>query len=475
MRLNIQWSEDFKVPSSRNAMLLLNSYLHGKRQVCLSGMRSSGKTSAIWPYVLNWCCKVPGFTVIVARKEYSTLVSSTMETLNDHILKYPFYDEVNNPWTCDGGMNRPRQLIFHNGSRIRLMGLQDPEQVKGQEPSIFWHNEASREKTPKPWMLISGSQTAGRGGSWKRYGKPFSQIIADTNPDAPSSWLWKFFHPEEDSLRDDILKRRQWIDYQLTDNPAYSDDGITRNALGEEAYQDLLADHPPGIDRDRYVFGIWCAAEGAVLQNFDFRRHVIKTLPEMHGKHWTHYRGIDFGDDDPFVCLWSSLNKDNGNLITHREWRMSQTGLDEHGEAIHSNSFERKYEWSVADSAHATERRYLKKIGIPTSPSYKNIREGIRLMKKRIDNNQWYIFENLLIEKDSRLIRKGEPLSTIDEIGLLTYPLKKNGSPSDDLPDKKCSTHGIDPSRYKIAKIDRRPEDDEKASTPQYTVADLAF
>ena len=167
------------------------------------------------------------------------------------------------------------------------MGLKDPEQVKGQEPNIFWHNEASREKTPKPWILISGSQVAGRGGSWKRYGKPFSQIIADTNPDAPSHWLFKFFHDTE-GFSEDILKRREWIDYKLEDNPAYSDDGIVRNELGEEAYQDLLADHPPGIDRDRYVHGIWCAAKVQFYRistqktrDFKIARYVWRTMDSL--------------------------------------------------------------------------------------------------------------------------------------------------------------------------------------------------
>ena len=473
MPLQIEWNKKLLLPKSQNAKKLYTSYKRGKRQICLSGCRSSGKTSNIWPYVISWCAMKPGFTVIIARKEYSTLVESTMETLNEHVLAYPFYDEENNPWVCDGGMNRPRKLIFHNGSTIRLMGLRDPEQVKGQEPNIFWHNEASREKTPKPWILVSGSQTAGRGGSWMRHGRPFSQIIADTNPDAPSHWLWKFFHPEEDDLNKNIIKRREWIGFKLEDNPAYTDDGITLNSLGEEAYEDLLADHPPGIDRDRYVFGIWCAAEGSVLQNFDFRKHVISRLPDMSGKQWKHYRGIDFGDDDPFVCIWSSLNTDNGNLITHREWRMTHTGLDDHAEAIIGNSHE-EYEWTVADSADAMGRRHLRKHGIKTAPSYKDIREGVRAMKKRVDRNQWYVFRNLLIEKDHRLVRKNEPLSIIDELGSWCYPERKTGGPKDDLPDQKCETHGIDPARYKIVKLEKELESgDEKKA--EWTIADLRF
>ena len=466
-KLHIEYSPDFIVPHSANANLLWSSFINGKRQVCLSGCRSSGKTSLIWPYVLEWCCDWPGFTVLVAREEYSTIIDSTLETLNKHILKYPFSDE-RNPWRVDGGPNHPKKFIFLNGSTIKFMGLRDPEKVKGQEPDIFWHNEASRQRTPTAWTLVSGSQAGGRGGAWKRYGRPFSQLIADTNPDAPSFWLYKYFHDTE-GISQKILNRRQWIQFELTDNAAYSDDGHTLNQLGEETYEDLLADHPPGIDRDRYVFGKWVAAEGAVFSNFDFRKHVIETLPDMRGDHWTHYRGIDFGDDDPFVCLWSSLNRDNGNLITHREWRRTHTDIDTHIKAIHDNSEEGSYKWTVADSAHATERRSLHKSGIPTISSYKDIREGIRLMKKRINNNQWHIFKNLLIQRDHRLVRRNSALNILDEIGKLIYPEKKNGTLADDLPDKKCEQHGIDPARYKIAQLDRFTSTTETS----WQVADL--
>ena len=453
-RIHIEYSPDFKVPHSSNCDLLWNSFMTGKRQICLSGPRSSGKTSIAFPYILEWCCEWDGFTVLIAREEYASIVDSTLETLNKHILKYPFYDE-RNPWICDGGMNYPRRFIFPNGSSIRFMGLRDPEKIKGQEPDIFWHNEASRQLSQKPWTLVSGSQAGGRGGAWKRYGRPFSQIIADTNPDAPTHWLYKYFHDIE-GIEKHILKRRLWIDFKLTDNAAYSVDGLTLNELGEETYEDLLYDHPPGIDRDRYVFGEWVAAEGAVLNNFDFRKHVISQLPEMHGEHWTHYRGIDFGDNDPFVCLWSSLNRDNGKLVTHREWRRSQTDLEDHVEAVHQYSEEGKYEWSVADSAHRTERRFLNKHGIPTSPSFKDIKETLQLMRRRISHDQWFIFKNLLISRDPRLVRDGSALSIIDEIGKLVYPDKKNGTPADDLPSKKSERHGVDAARYKIAKLDRK-------------------
>ena len=466
-RLHIAYASNFIVPHSRNCDLLWSSFVKGKRQVCLSGPRGSGKTSLVWPYILEWCAEWAGFTVIVAREEYSSIVDSMLETLNKHVLKYPFYDP-RNPWVCDGGANYPRRLIFKNGSSIRFMGLRDPEKLKGKEPDIFWHNEASRQLSQKPWTLVSGSQSGGRGGTWKRHGRPFSQIVADTNPDAPTHWLHKYFH-DADGVDEHVLKRRLWAEFKLTDNAAYSDDGENLNTLGKEAYEDLLADHPPGIDRDRYVFGLWVAAEGAVFSNFDFRKHVITQLPELYGEHWTHYRGIDFGDDDPFVCLWSSLNRDNGVLITHREWRRTHTDIDAHAEAIHENSHESKFKWTVADSAHASERRSLHKAGIPTLSSYKDIKEGIRLMKKRINNDQWFIFKNLLIQRDHRLVRKGAALSILDEIGKLVYPEKKNGAPADDLPDKKCESHGVDTARYKIAQLDRRTS----STKVNWAVADL--
>ena len=467
----IYWNEAFQSPIfSRNLRQLYASYRTGKEFICLSGMRSCGKTTGIWPWIFYWCLAIKDFQVIIARKEYATLVNSTLKSLNKHILKYPFYDEKHNPWVLDGGMHRPREFIFQNGSRIWLMGLRDPEQLKGMEPDIFWHNEVSREYSRKGWTLLGGSQAEGRG-VWKRGDESFKQIIADTNPDAPQHWVYKYFHDKDQG---DKVKQL-WLDFQLVDNPAYSDDGVNLNKTGLKALEDLLATHPPGLDRDRYVYGKWVAAEGAVLHNFDFRKDVISELPDMSSSRWLHYRGIDFGDDDPTICLWSSLNKDNGLLISHREWRKSRTELEEHAEAIHEHSREQKYEWTVADSAHAMERRTLRKLGIATIGSPKDLKENFRLMRMRIGQGNWKIFEHGLIEKDHHLIQGERCVSILDEIGKLKYPEKKTGSPSDDLPDKKCERHAVDAAQYTIAKLDKYGDDEVEKEPIDWTPTRINF
>ena len=460
LKIPIDWNKEFKPPQhSRNLKQLYASYKTGKEFICLSGMRSCGKTTGIWPWLFYWCFAIKNFSVIIARKEYSTLVNSTMESLNKHILKHPFYDERHNPWKLDGGMHRPREFIFPNGSRIWLMGLRDPEQLKGMEPDIFWHNEASREYSRKAWTLLGGSQVEGRG-VWQRGDESFKQVIADTNPDAPQHWLYQYFHDEEQGDK----AKQLWLDFQLVDNPAYTDDGVNLNKSGLKALDDLLATHPPGLDRDRYVYGKWVAAEGAVLHNFDFRRDVITDLPDIRGEHWVHYRGIDFGDDNPTVCLWSSLNKDSGLLISHREWRMTQVDIDDHAEAIHEYSSERGYEWTVADSAHATERRHLRKRGISTVPSLKGIKNSLYLTRKRIAAGNWKIYKHLLIKEDYKLRQKDRCLNILDEIAKLRYTEKKTGSEQDDLPDKRCERHGVDAALYTISRLDR-PETSTKRDT----------
>ena len=465
-RLEVAWHPEYKVSRSRNCRRFLSTYHRGITRVCLNGGRSKGKTTIIWPYLINLCCDIPGFKVVVTRKEYSTLVNSTLESLNKHILAYPFYDDRHNPWDCVGGQNQPKRFRFRNGSSIEFMGLRDPEQLRGLEMDIWWCNEASRLETLKAWILAAGSMLEGRG-VWKRRGISFNQIIADTNPDAPTHPLYKLFHKQNEvSIDDTQANKYEWIDFQLTDNPAYSDDGITKNAAGERALAQLLSDHPEGMDRDRFVFGLWVAAEGQVLHNFNFDRDVIPYAPSMEGKHWTHYRSVDFGDDSPLVCMWSSLNRDNGCLVTHREWRRSRMELEQHADAIKRYSDEDRYEWTTADSAHPSERNTFEKHGIPTVGSPKDVKENMRLIRRRIGQGLWKVVDDLLIEKDPRLVQNNKCLNILDEIGALKYPEVKNNTPADELPDKHCERHGVDAMGYKVSLIDKpRPTPVEDWST----------
>ncbi len=363
----IRFADEFRMPISVNNRQLFTSYKRGVKFVTASGMRSCGKTSSFWVYVLFCCLSVPGLKVIISRLEYATIAESLIPTLEKHVLYYGIEDEVNNPWHLRGTKHRPEKMIFPNGSEIHFTGLLDPEKLKGKEPALFWLNEATRIKDIEPFTIVSGSQVAGRSGAWFLNGMPFSQIIMDTNPDSKGHWLWRLFHPDEDDedLQGLELSRKEWLWYQLHDNPAYTDDGINRNKLGDIAYEELLESHPPGVFRDRYVFGLWVAAEGAVYGITD--ANILTSMPDLSNCRF--FRACDWGQKHPSVCLWIAEHKITKDVYVFREWRRTHSDIDVMSNEIKAYTDE-KVQATVIDNDE-NRQKLMRKHGIPAVLAYK--------------------------------------------------------------------------------------------------------
>ena len=406
VELPIRFSEDFKMPVSQTAKRVLTSYKRGVKFLCGSGMRSCGKTTAFWIYALFLCLSIPGLKVYIGRLEYATLTESVIETLDKHILYYGIEDE-RNPWRLRGTKFRPERMIFPNSSQIIFTSLLDPQKVKGKEPSLFWINEGSRLKDIEALVTIAGSQVAGRSGAWFLKNMPFSQIIIDTNPDAKSNWLWQLFHPDEED--EDIealgldLSRKEWLSFQLLDNPAYSDNGRIRNKLGEQALSELLETHPPGVFRDRYVFGLWVAAEGAVYGITE--ANILRAFPSLDNCRF--FRACDWGMTHPSVCLWIAEHKITKDVFVFREWRKTHSDADEIPKAINAYTDE-PIETTVIDNNEARQKE-LRKHGIASVRAFKgagSVMDRVLLVNAALRRAQegkpggLYIYKDLVCNRD---------------------------------------------------------------------------
>ena len=406
MALRVRFSDQFKLPVSPTARRVLTSYKRGIKFLCGSGMRSCGKTSSFWVYVLFQCLNIPGLKVYIGRLEYSTIAESLIPTLDKHILYYGIEDE-RNPWKMRGTKFRPERMIFPNGSEIIFTSLLDPEKLKGKEPALFWINEGSRIKDIEAFSTIAGSQIAGRSGSWFLNGNPFSQIIIDTNPDAKTNWVWQLFHPDDDD--DEIaslgldLSRKEWLSFELVDNPAYSDDGLTRNKLGEQAYAELLETHPPGVFRDRYVFGLWVQAEGAVYNITE--ANILKMFPNLDNCRF--FRACDWGMNHPSVCLWIAEHKLTKDVFVFREWRKTHSDADEIPKAINAYTDE-PIQTTIIDNNEARQKE-LRKHGISSVRAWKgagSVMDRVLLVNAALRRAQedkhggLYIYKDLVCNKD---------------------------------------------------------------------------
>jgi PBSX family phage terminase large subunit len=109
------------------------------------------------------------------------------------------------------------------------------------------------------------------------------------NPDNPEHWFYKEW----------ILNREAhnalYLRFAMTDNPSLSEKTL---ALYESMY-------PSGVFHDRYILGLWVAAEGLVYPMFDKNLHTTTEIG--HGGNC--YISIDYGTANPTAMgLWRVTN-----------------------------------------------------------------------------------------------------------------------------------------------------------------------
>ena len=104
------------------------------------------------------------------------------------------------------------------------------------------------------------------------------------NPDNPQHWFytkWIQRHKERNAL---------YLHFTMKDNPSLSEKTLKR-------YEEQFA----GVFYDRYIKGLWVAAEGLVYPMFDKKKHVVYEEPSRGD--W--YISIDYGTLNPFAAeLW---------------------------------------------------------------------------------------------------------------------------------------------------------------------------
>lgn len=110
------------------------------------------------------------------------------------------------------------------------------------------------------------------------------------NPGNPQHWFktgWIDRAKEHNAL---------YLHFEMTDNPS----------LPQEVLDRYMTMYPSGVFRDRYIRGLWVAAEGLVYPMFDPKIHVVDDIPPKRGK---YYISCDYGTVNPCAMgLWQVYN-----------------------------------------------------------------------------------------------------------------------------------------------------------------------
>lgn len=130
---------------------------------------------------------------------------------------------------------------------------------------------------------------------------PGAKAFFTTNPDSPTHWL------KRDYLdRSDELDMTVWH-FTLDDNPFL-----------DPAYVAAVKAEFSGVWRQRFIDGLWVAAEGAVYDGLSVEpggRHVVSAAPECD----RYVLAIDYGTSNPFTALLIGVGRDE-RLYVVREW-----------------------------------------------------------------------------------------------------------------------------------------------------------
>jgi PBSX family phage terminase large subunit len=215
-------------------------------------------------------------------------------------------------------------------------------------------------------------------------------------------------------------------------------------------YESQRAHWPEDMVEVRTI-GKFTSLQGAVFKEFRRHIHVIDwdqfhaiTKKRFIPRDWKKLRGIDFGFNNPFCCLWVAKDHDGVYYVYDEHYR-GQAALADHAADIQRRDWDDSQPWygnTYAD--HDKQDQFeLRKLGIPTVSARKSINPGVELLRSLMlvgKNNKPKLYilkncENLI--KEIPGYRWAERRST---------PNSK--SPKDEPVD--VDNHAIDALRYAI-------------------------
>ena len=369
----------------------------------------------------------------------SVLDQFTLEILPYHI------DDPRSPCRSYGGEN-PKFYVWANGGLTYIFGMQEAVSLLGARFDAGFVCQAE-QLTIEDWEFLS--HRTGRAGNWLDHNnRPRGQIWADCNPDSAGHWI-----PQR--VADGKLTL---FEAKFKDNIMFFRDGDW-TPHGEARVQHLR-ETITGPRALRLIEGKWASAEGAIFPEFHEKQHVIDELPPGI-ESWPVYMGIDYGHSDPTVCAWIAHNPATDEMICFKEWRMSNTLIEDHIEAIHKHSEGLNVTLRVSD--HDSQMNHqLKAAGLGTRNASKeagSVLRGLDLIRKRLHRGTLKFFRRMLVKEDPLIKQRNEPRDGIVEFGLYKHKPKSKhvgDSKKDDLPDTGQSDHFIDAVRYVIDRIDTR-------------------
>ncbi|UCE38602.1 MAG: hypothetical protein JSW00_05065, partial [Thermoplasmata archaeon] len=334
------------------------------------------------------------------------------------------------------------------------------EKIKSYLPAsqiydINWHNKNA--EIPSELRLVNGNKIefkAGEQGRKAFEGRAIDAYYQDEQIKSDSEGIWQEVQArlmDKNGFSAHSMTPiipQAWLEERIeglpdTDDVFYADLNDNRKSRGgyvDDKEIDLMISQWPIEVQETRIKGYFAAFAGAVYKTFSRKTHVIE--PFEIPKDWPRYRAIDWGFNNPFVCLWLARDPDRRWYVYAEHYQARET-LAHHAERIKQISGNEKYRTTWADW-DAQDRFEFEKLGIPTIPAKKDIHLGIEAVQTALKvqddgKPRLFIFKNCT--------------HTIKEMTGLKW---SEGTESKDAKDKplEVNDHTCDCVRYAIYGIE---------------------
>lgn len=243
------------------------------------------------------------------------------------------------------------------------------------------------------------------------------------NPGNPNHWFktgWIDQRKERNAL---------YLRFAMTDNPALSGKTLER-------YQSMYS----GVFYDRYIRGLWRAAEGVVYDCFDVERHTARALPETGGD---CYVSVDYGTQNPTVFLLWQREKPARRWVCLREYyysgrdRRRQKTDGDYADDLENFLAGVRPRAVVVDPSAASFIAELRRRGYAVQKADNAVLDGIRTVAELL--------------KGGGLLFSAECKNTIEEFQSYAWD-EKAAAAGEDRPIK-ANDHCMDAMRYFVTTV----------------------
>jgi phage terminase large subunit len=309
-------------------------------------------------------------------------------------------------------MSGPIVLEFPWGSSLEGKSAEHPESLLGEGLDWLIFDECAKCK-PSVWEQYLRPTLTDREG-W---------ALFITTPNG-YNWvydLWKRGN-DPDSPEWESFKSPSW------ENPYLSQQDIeeARRTMSESVFmQEYGAD--------------FTLSSGQVYKEFDEKHHVISKKEFSIQPDWPRFRSIDFGYENPFVCLYITVDPEDRVIIYDEHYQRHRT-VEQHAKFLSEKGDPSlpqgtgRFEYTTCDPSGASARATLLENGIPTVAVRSGILHGLEAVRQQLKTRE---------DGSPGLYVSSECVNTIKEFNLYSYP--ENANSEEPMKDYD---HAMDAIRY---------------------------